>query len=168
MTLQEFVKEFESVVNSGHIEVGWDAGHCYSYITHPLMDKLGELSEEDQDEFNGVFLSEWMGDHEPTLYCVPELCNALGFDSSKPYNSETNHGCVSCECECADRKRIEDDYGDNYADYIEGFINLVKRQAKHFDEVRQLEWYYIDLLEAWLKDERALEQFHSQFEVSHG
>lgn len=71
--LKELKERFDREVNSSHIKFGWDAGHCYTYIDHPIMSEYYEygLTDDEEDEFycyTNEALSE-MECHE--LMCDP-------------------------------------------------------------------------------------------------
>ncbi len=48
--ISDWLGQFFSQVNTSHIKYGWDAGHAYSYIEHPLMDEL-HASIDDVDSW---------------------------------------------------------------------------------------------------------------------
>jgi hypothetical protein len=49
-SLADFKTKFDDMVDSRHVKIDWDAGHCYAYVDHEILGAIDELQEEDAYE----------------------------------------------------------------------------------------------------------------------
>lgn len=138
MTFEQFKARFDSEVNSSHITVDWDAGHCYSGINHPLHNVYNlDMSDDDIDEAE-QYACDWLGENEPALYCVPSLINELCGD-----------------CVVADECWGYNTTGEERLDHVKGFIHLVEQYNP-----TGVEWYHIAELKEWVIKQELIAFLH--------
>jgi hypothetical protein len=93
LTSTMLIERFNKEVNKSHIEYDWDAGHCYSYIKHPIYDLILDSGDQAADEH----ATKWLYENDE----CPPCCINLNKD-----------GTVSSSCGChdglTDPQRIKD------------------------------------------------------------
>jgi hypothetical protein len=61
-----FYKRFDAEVNKSHIKYDWDGGHCYSYISHPLV-------ENNFDDDAEQYANDWLYENDECPPCAIHL-----------------------------------------------------------------------------------------------
>ena len=124
-SLTEMKREFIKTVSPANVQVDWDAGDCYSYVKHPIMDAAGAvLSEADEERFSW-WVDEWLSENSPMLYC---MCYQ---QDGKLY---TNSG-----------RPLE---GDEAKEHLEGLIGLLSKEGGNWPipHIKELQDYYKTLV----------------------
>lgn len=66
-----FYNKFLETANKSHIKYGWDCGHSYSYLDHPIFaEAKAGLTEEAYYEFMDK-CEEWLHDNDECPPCFP-------------------------------------------------------------------------------------------------
>jgi len=77
---------FDKEVNTTHINYDWDGGHCYSYISHPIMELIEDVPGFEE------YTNDWLYSNDDCPPCEIHI---------------TKDGEVSSRCGCHDN--IDDD-----------------------------------------------------------
>lgn len=94
MSLDDWKREFDTHITTHFIKYDWDAGHCYSYIDHPLMKELELLFEEDQELMDEGYdySNSWLYENDDCPPCAihinhttKEVSSGCGCHDNLPY-----------------------------------------------------------------------------------
>ena len=110
MKLAELKAKFDLEVNESCIKYDWDAGWCYSYIEHPLMEVQVDGTEEQAIEWE-QYTYDWLYTHDEVLYHMSDVVEGKLVNQANTLESE------------------------EAKEYAQGLIGYIKKSIERFPEL---------------------------------